>query len=174
MAGNSAFANRYPPLQKSFVGKRATFKDRKTQALPSDCASGKRHVGIFTGRAIEVADLESVRNLHGNGCFGISSVTKATPLVLKQDPNEDRQEKLLLFPEEAFFLCFSLKCLEIRKKDGTELTSEDCLQEFTRIHPEFISSFVAYTYLRTKNWVVKSGIKFGGDFCKSKGEANLQ
>lgn len=132
--------------------------------LPEAHSTGKIHVGVFTGRAVVVSDLESLRDLHRNGCFGVSSLTKSTPVCLWNDPVADRTEKLLLFPEEAFFLHFSLKCLEIRDKDDSPMSSDKCLREFVRIHPGFISSFVAYSYLRTKNWIIKSGIKFGGDF----------
>lgn len=166
MSGYASFSSKYPPLYKSFVGKRATAKERVIQALPVGTSSGQRHISTFTGRAIEVEDNESIRDLHENGCFGIRASSRATARSLRKDVDGSATEKLLLFPEEAFFLCYSLNCLEIRRKDGSQMKHEECLVEFTKIHPQFITSFVVYTYLRSKNWVIKSGIKFGGDFCK--------
>lgn len=169
MASKAGPSCRFPPLYKSFVGKRNALKERTVQALPPVNPSGQRHVGIFTGRSIEVVDPEAIRELHENGCFGISTVTKGKPLCLRKGPPVESRttDKLLLFPEEALFLSYSLKCLEIRTRDGTPMSAEDCLAQFSRIHPGFVSSFIVYTYLRSKNWVVKSGIKFGGDFCKA-------
>lgn len=166
MSGYTSFSSKYPPLYKSFVGKRATAKERVIQALPVGTSSGQRHISTFTGRAIEVEDNESIRDLHENGCFGMRASSRATARSLRKDADGSATEKLLLFPEEAFFLSYSLNCLEIRRKDGSQMTHEECLVEFTKIHPQFITSFVVYTYLRSKNWVIKSGIKLGGDFCK--------
>lgn len=167
MESNSGPFQRYPPVQQSFVGKRRTFKDKVTRALPDSLPSGERHKGIFTGRAIEIEEPESVREIHENGCFGVGAVTKSTPQFLRNGQVDLKPERLLLFPEEAFFLSYSLKCLEILRPDGSQMSDEECLTEFSKIHPQIIASFVAYLYLRTKNWVLKSGIKFGGDFCKS-------
>lgn len=153
-----------------FTAKRNSFKLRTGAGLPLGIATGGKYVGVFTGRAIEIEDPESVQDIHMNGCFGVSSVTKSTPLCMRQkEASDSRVEKLLLFPEEAFFLSYSLKSLEIRNKEGAVMTNEQCLREFVRIHPNFISSFVVYSYLRSKNWVLKSGLKFGGDFRKNHG-----
>ena len=160
-------ASKYPPLYKSFVGKRSVAaKTAEEQALPFAVSSGKRHAGIFTGRAVEVRDPEAIQDLHKNGCFGVGALTKSTPLCLKKDSQGQENESLLLFPEEAFFLQYFLNCLEIRRTDQSLMTDEECLLEFTRIHPQFLTYFAVYTYLRSKNWVIKSGIKFGGDYCK--------
>lgn len=78
------------------------------------------------------------------------------------------EESLVLFPEEAFFLHYSLKCLAIYDVNHTDeaLTTESILKVFFKLNPRFISHFVAYHYLRSKNWVVTRGFKFGGDFRK--------
>lgn len=150
----------YPKV--NFKAKRGSHRQQRCRALP-EALPDFAHVGHFTGWTTEVTNIFAIRNLHKNGCFGVSSVTKSTPrcMVGRVDPEE--VEKLLLFPEEAFFLSYFIKCLKIRKGEEI-LTDEQCLEEFTKIHPGFISSFVAYTHLRSLNWVVKSGIKFGGDF----------
>lgn len=164
MHPRETFFNKYPPLYTSFVDKRRQPKSSDIPALPECMSSGNPHIGVFTGIAVEVEDPESVRDLHQHGCFGVGSLTKTTPKCLRRDFNGENEETLLLFPEEAFFLQHSLKCLEIRRKDGSVMSSEEFLTEFSSINPLFISSFIGYLYLRSRNWVVKSGIKFGGDF----------
>lgn len=77
------------------------------------------------------------------------------------------EETLALLPEEAFFLHYSLRCLRVMDFDQThELTTHDMLEKFCKNDSKFIQKFVVYHYYRSKNWVVKSGIKFGGEFCK--------
>lgn len=77
------------------------------------------------------------------------------------------EETLALLPEEAFFLHYSLRCLRVMDFDQThEFTTHEMLENFCKIDPKFIQKFVVYHYYRSKNWVVKSGLKFGGEFCK--------
>lgn len=77
------------------------------------------------------------------------------------------EETLALLPEEAFFLHYSLQCLRVMDFDQThELTTHEMLEKFCNNDPKFIQKFVVLHYYRSKNWVVKSGIKFGGEFCK--------
>lgn len=85
-------------------------------------------------------------------------------LVVDPFPIEDA---LALSPEEAFFLHFSLRCLKIMDFDQThEFTTEEALKRFCTMNPKFIERFIAYHFYRSKNWVVRSGLKFGGDFRK--------
>lgn len=85
-------------------------------------------------------------------------------LVVDPFPIEDT---LALFPEEAFFLHFSLRCLNILNFDQThEFTIEEAVEKFSHMNPKFIERYVVYHYYRSKNWVVRSGLKFGGDFRK--------
>lgn len=77
------------------------------------------------------------------------------------------EETLALLPEEAFFLHYSLRCLRVMDFDQThELTTHEMLEKFCKNDPKFIPKYVVYHYYRSKNWVVKSGLKFGGEFCK--------
>lgn len=79
------------------------------------------------------------------------------------------EETLALLPEEAFFLHYSLRCLRVMNFEQThELTTHEMLEKFCNNDEKFIQKFVVYHYYRSKNWVVKSGIKFGGEFCKYK------
>lgn len=85
-------------------------------------------------------------------------------LVIDPFPIEDA---LALSLEEAFFLHFSLRCLKIMDFEQThEFTTEEALQRFCNMNPKFIERFIAYHFYRSKNWVVRSGLKFGGDYRK--------
>lgn len=92
--------------------------------------------------------------------------------ILDEFPIEKREkftESLSLFPEEAFFLHHSLKCLTIIDIfENVELSTSAVLQKFCAIKSNFVTSFVAYQYYRSQNWVIKCGIKYAGDFRKHK------
>ncbi|XP_050295882.1 tRNA-splicing endonuclease subunit Sen2 [Anthonomus grandis grandis] len=72
-------------------------------------------------------------------------------------------ETVMLGYEEAFFLENVVKCIEVSYKDN-KLTSEELWNLFLKVDPYFIQNYVVYYFYRSKNWVVKPGIKFGGDF----------
>ncbi|CAH0694611.1 unnamed protein product [Spodoptera exigua] len=74
------------------------------------------------------------------------------------------QEKLMLTPEEAFFLLYGLGCLQIVSLDNALLSIEKCWDLFRAVDGRFLSKYVVYHYYRSKGYVVKPGIKFGGDF----------
>ncbi|XP_022822596.1 tRNA-splicing endonuclease subunit Sen2 [Spodoptera litura] len=74
------------------------------------------------------------------------------------------QEKLMLTPEEAFFLLYGLGCLQIVSLDNALLNIEKCWDLFTAVDGRFLSKYVVYHYYRSKGYVVKPGIKFGGDY----------
>lgn len=77
------------------------------------------------------------------------------------------EDTLVLTPEEAFFLHFALDCLRIMNFDQSiEFTTDNVIQKFCDHNHRFVERYVAYHYYRSRNWIVKSGIKFGGDFCK--------
>lgn len=76
------------------------------------------------------------------------------------------QEKLMLTLQEAFFLLYGLGCLQIVNIDNTLLSIEQCWELFAVAEKNFVPKYVVYHYYRSKGYVVKSGIKFGGDYCK--------
>ncbi|KAK3923974.1 tRNA-splicing endonuclease subunit Sen2 [Frankliniella fusca] len=74
-------------------------------------------------------------------------------------------EILNLLLEEALFLSYGLGCLYIFDVSGQKVLNHDefwalCLEVDTR----FIERYVTYHHFRSKGWVVKSGLKFAGDF----------
>lgn len=77
------------------------------------------------------------------------------------------EESLVLSMEEAFFLHHSLRCLKIVDfEQNSELSTEDFLRNCCALKKNFILHFIAYHYYRSQGWIVKNGLKFGGDFRK--------
>ncbi|XP_058454102.1 uncharacterized protein LOC131432068 [Malaya genurostris] len=74
------------------------------------------------------------------------------------------QENLSLLFEEAMFLTDKVGCLEVFTLDGVQLPPERLLLKITECTNNFITSYVSYIYFKSKNWIIKSGLKFGGDF----------
>lgn len=77
------------------------------------------------------------------------------------------QEKLMLTLEEAFFLLYGLGCLQVVDKNDQFLSVNDCWKIFSDSSNRFVEKYVVYHYFRSKGYVVKPGIKFGGDYCKA-------
>ncbi|XP_030751907.1 tRNA-splicing endonuclease subunit Sen2 isoform X1 [Sitophilus oryzae] len=72
-------------------------------------------------------------------------------------------EKVWLSLEEAFFLSSVIKCLSVTYKNEY-LNIDQMWDLFSKLQHNFIRNYLVYYYYRSKNWVVKPGIKFGGDF----------
>lgn len=49
---------------------------------------------------------------------------------------------------------------------GAEMSWQAYLQAALEYDQDFVLKMAAYLYLKSKNWIIKSGIKFGGDFRK--------
>lgn len=76
---------------------------------------------------------------------------------------EETSEDLHLSLEEAFFLSFSVKCLNVYYNNQL-LDHQTMWSLFQQFHNNFVERYVVYHYFRAKGWVVRSGIKYGGDF----------
>lgn len=73
-------------------------------------------------------------------------------------------EALHLTFEETFFLLYGLGCLNVVNFDGTLLDIDSTWKYFCKVDKDFVQKYVVYHYFRSKGWVVKPGIKYGGDF----------
>lgn len=111
---------------------------------------------------MEVTDDEQarIRALHDNGCYGKGSLSRGGPM------SGNPSETLLLGLEEACLLAFYIKVLQIKDMSGAEMTWQTYLQATLEYDEDFVHKLAAYIYLKSKNWIIKSGIKFGGDFRK--------
>ncbi|CAL5186029.1 unnamed protein product [Lathyrus oleraceus] len=68
--------------------------------------------------------------------------------------------------EEAFYLCYSLKCLKINggAESGPSNDDDELWRYFKSKKEAFPFFYKAYSHLRMKNWVVRSGAQYGVDF----------
>lgn len=114
-----------------------------------------------------VSDSEYERKLELKEKFGTedddNEMIKLENGEIRPDPFKI-PNSIVLFLEEAFFLHIMLDCLEIRDINEEIISTEDLWMKFCRLKENFIECFIAYLFLKSKNWVIKSGVKFGGDF----------
>lgn len=109
--------------------------------------------GLLCGCSVLFAAEAEQADLLNRACFG-ELITTA---------EKDRQW-FQLGLEEAFYLCYSLKCLKIVGEDKCLLNDEALwlyMQSKKATFPDF---YKAYSHLRIKNWVVKLGNRYGVDF----------
>ncbi|KAL2933345.1 tRNA-splicing endonuclease subunit Sen2-1 [Bienertia sinuspersici] len=113
----------------------------------SDCT------GLLSGsQVLFEADTEQSELLN-RACFGRVIIT-----------SQKDKHWYELNSQEAFYLCYMLRCLKIVGNDGA-VKSYDELWHFMiskfEMFPEF---FKAYSHLRMKNWVVRTGSQYGVDY----------
>ncbi|KAH8269343.1 hypothetical protein KR018_005278 [Drosophila ironensis] len=134
-------------------------KRKQGQRKPTNCQPFPAHDtyrGVFNGLSVEVAHPLLSRSLYESGCYGKGSRSRGAP--------ESEDETLLLGLEEACFLAFYLKRLQIESQAGEPLDWQAFVQASRELDGRFVEHLACYLYLKSKNWVIKSGIKFGGDF----------
>ncbi|KAK7396273.1 hypothetical protein VNO78_17158 [Psophocarpus tetragonolobus] len=108
--------------------------------------------GFLSDNSVHLAVGEEQLDLLDKACFGrpVRTVEK------------DKHWFQLSF-EEAFYLCDSLKCLKINGSDTGPQNEE--LWNYMKSQKEAFPYFYkAYSHLRLKNWVVRSGAQYGVDF----------
>lgn len=98
------------------------------------------------------ADLEQA-NLLNRACFGRPIITA-----------ENDRQRFQLSLEEAFYLCHYLKCLAILDKDKCKKDDWELWEYMKSKRSAFSNLYKAYSHLRSKNWVVRSGAQYGVDF----------
>lgn len=122
----------------------------------------------FTGLDVEIFEQASIKTLYTEGCYGMNPkprhVRESGAIV--SDESVVGSHSLVLFPEEALFLHQHVNCLEIRDLEDKPIHTERLWKIFCNLKESFVECYIAYLYLKSKNWVIKSGIKFGGDYCE--------
>lgn len=77
----------------------------------------------------------------------------------------DEVEKLILLPEEVIFLSFAVGCISIQNAVSLEMLSYvDVWKSLVQGNSEFPYIYAVYHYFRSKNWVPKCGLQYGGDY----------
>lgn len=144
--------------------------------------TGEPIIGYYSGLSVEIFNESDIRRLYENGCYGKAFLTKAEPEFMQkrnkrrheteeaQTPtttNTIKKKPLILSMEETFFLCHIVKCLKVVDMlSGEPISAEDLWRKFTTFNKRFIISYVTYLYFKSLNWVVKTGLKYGGNFGK--------
>ncbi|XP_021737813.1 tRNA-splicing endonuclease subunit Sen2-1-like [Chenopodium quinoa] len=121
-------------------------------ALQSSLATSECKGSISGCRVLFKASTEQSELLN-RACFGRVIVTSQ---------NDQHWYEFTL--QEAFYLCYALKCLKIVGDDGVVKTSVDLWQFMISKVEMFPEYFKAYAHLRMNNWVVRSGSQYGVDY----------
>ncbi|KAL8209291.1 hypothetical protein R6Q57_006023 [Mikania cordata] len=98
-----------------------------------------------------------------SGCSVLLSANpEHTDLLNQTTYYKDKQWFQFTF-EEAFYLCFSMKCMKIVDGDHNLKTDNEFRDYMISKRASFADCFKAYSHLRVKNWVVRSGCQYGVD-----------
>lgn len=108
--------------------------------------------GLLCGCSVLLSVEAQQADLLSRSCFGETMVTV-----------EKDKQWFELSMEEAFYLCYSLKCLKI-VEDQCPKSYDQIWQYMKSRSALFPYLYKAYSHLRMKNWVVMSGITYGADF----------
>ncbi|KAL8266454.1 hypothetical protein R6Q59_003798 [Mikania micrantha] len=120
--------------------------------LQSSLIESNSH-GILSGSGVLLASNPEQTELFNQTCFG-------RPLI-----TVDKEKQWFQFTlEEAFYLCFSLKCMKIVDGDYNLKTDDELWDYMISKRASFADCFKAYSHLRVKNWIVRSGCQYGVDF----------
>ncbi|KAL3527260.1 hypothetical protein ACH5RR_011916 [Cinchona calisaya] len=92
-------------------------------------------------------------DLLNRACFGRPVLTA-----------EKDKQWFQLSMEEAFYLYYYLKCIKVIGENNREMNSGELWMYMTSKCENFPIMFKAYSHLRMKNWVVRSGSQYGVDF----------
>lgn len=109
--------------------------------------------GLLSGSSVILAIPSEQSDLLNSACFGRPMVTA-----------EKEKQWFQLGVEEAFYLHYFLKCLDIFSGDNRLETDDDLWQYMRKRKSTFPESYMAYSHLRAKNWVVRPGSQYGVDF----------
>ncbi|KAI8042000.1 tRNA-splicing endonuclease subunit Sen2 [Drosophila gunungcola] len=155
-------------MQFTFPCKRKRCYNKNFSFTPfPSCENRNRVQGRFTGLSVEIIDPGGAKSLYDNGCFGKGSKSRGGPT------SGDEDETLLLGMEESCFLAYFLEILDIKSPTGALMDFHMFFKAAIELNERFVENLACYLYLKSKNWVIKSGIKFGGDFLVYKQSPSL-
>ena len=66
--------------------------------------------------------------------------------------------------EEFFYLCHALKCISVESVGEKQMSEVELWDHLRCVSEAFPEMYKAYSHLRSKNWVVRSGLQYGTDF----------
>lgn len=142
----------------------------------SDCNSKNLEIDVIDQLQNSLNKYSKTTDLDVNGKFlviadsddeDLEKVIRDPQPHLEHEPIKTVPEVLNLTLQEAFFLSYALGCLHvIDDMTGNAISINQMWISFCELNPTFIELYVAYHHFRAKGWIVKTGDKFGGDFCK--------
>ncbi|KAK2967338.1 hypothetical protein RJ640_017058 [Escallonia rubra] len=109
--------------------------------------------GILSGRSVLLGADAAQTELLSRACFGQPIITAEKDIQWFE-----------LSMEEGFYLCYSLRCIKIVGEDKCVKDEQQVWKYMTSKWVAFPVFFKAYSHLRMKNWVVRSGSQYGVDF----------
>ena len=119
--------------------------------------------GELRGTGVWISDPASVESLGGRS-FGKGSLSRTIPEYRqKRKTVGNVQEHLILLLEEAFFLAFAVQCLEVVDASATKLSTSMLWGNCCALQSNFPARYACYHHARSRNWLPKSGLKFGAD-----------
>ncbi|KAG8387727.1 hypothetical protein BUALT_Bualt02G0051500 [Buddleja alternifolia] len=109
--------------------------------------------GLLSGCSVLIAAHTDQTELFNQACFGRPIIT-----------TEKDKQWFQLSLEEAFYLCYVLKCIKILGENKCVKDDDELWHYMTSKRANFPIIFKAYSHLRMKNWVVRAGSQYGVDF----------
>ena len=76
----------------------------------------------------------------------------------------EKQWWFQLGAEEVFYLCHALKCVAVESEGEKRMNEGELWDHLCTASESFPEMYRAYSHLRSKNWVVRSGLQYGTDF----------
>ncbi|KAL3367160.1 hypothetical protein AABB24_011732 [Solanum stoloniferum] len=110
-------------------------------------------IGLLSGMSVLLKADAELTDLLNRACFGRPRVT-----------SEKNEQWFQLSMEEAFYLQYSLKCIKVVDHNDTELNNDELWKHMTSKKETFPILSKAFSHLRSKNWVTRSGSQYGVDF----------
>ena len=86
----------------------------------------------------------------------------AVTLANTKKLGELKQERVIYSPYEALYLVETKKAEPI--KNTKKLTNQQTISLLSKKQKNFYQKYLVFKYLRKKGYIVKTGLKFGGEF----------
>jgi tRNA-intron endonuclease, archaea type len=112
---------------------------------------------------------DSKFSIYLNASQLFSNSQKAITIQNSKKIGEIKDGKVIYSPFESLYLIETEKS-EIFK-ENKKITKENLIKLFSKKDKEFFTKYLVFKELRKKGYIVKTGLKFGGDFrvyCNSK------
>ncbi|MCE4603491.1 MAG: tRNA-intron lyase [Aeropyrum sp.] len=123
--------------------------------MPSLACKGLEVDGVLIGDSVVIVDNGQARVLYSCGFYG-------QPLEVEKPRGADFHGPLRLSIVESLYL-LEMGVLKVRSVDGSPKSAED-LRKLVDSNPRFRMLYVVYRQLRDRGLIVRSGLKFGGDY----------